>query len=211
VKSGQDQDITLDVVIAHKMDVLTQLENEERRFEEKKQGIQRSLVEAEKQEVFLRQQEINKKREEAEKVNEVNRSNQAKVLEQLKILKTKLEEHKMIHKQNEIKMEEEMQEMIEDMEKVKASLNIRIEQFGEDFPSPSAPAIFLDSVDGNVGSQKSLSSDPSSVESSTAFRLRLDSPTLSQSSSLMAEHDGERNDSLASYHDHAEPEDVVDV
>ena len=54
VKSGQDQDITLDVVIAHKMDVLTQLENEEKRFEEKKQGIQRSLVEAEKQEVLFR-------------------------------------------------------------------------------------------------------------------------------------------------------------
>ena len=107
--------------------------------------------------------------------------------------------------------EEEMQEMIEDMEKVKTSLNIRIEQFGEEFPSPSAPAIFLDSVDGNLGSQKSLSSDPSSVESSTAFRLRLDSPTLSQSSSLMAEHDGERNDSLTSYHDHVEKEDVVDV
>ena len=121
----------------------------------------------------------------------------------------------MIHKQNEMKMEEEMQEMIEDMEKVKTSLNIRIEQFGEEFPSPCAPAIYLDSVDGNGGngngSQKSLCSDPSSVESSTAFRLRLDSPTLSQTSSLMAEHDGERNDSLTSYHDHAEQEDVVNV
>merc|ERR1711915_795114 len=127
-----------------------------RRFEERKQSIQRSLVEAEKQEVMLREIEINQKKEELDKTNSVNKSNQEKVLEQLKILKTKLEEHKMIHKQNEIKMEEEMQEMIEDMEKVKASLNIRIEQFGEDFPSPSAPAIFLDSVDGNVGSQKSL-------------------------------------------------------
>ena len=117
----------------------------------------------------------------------------------------------MIHKQNEMKMEEEMQEMIEDMEKVKTSLNIRIEQFGEEFPSPCAPAIYLDSVDGNFGSQKSLCSDPSSVESSTAFRLRLDSPTLSQTSSLMAEHDGERNDSLTSYHDHAEQEDIVNV
>ena len=117
----------------------------------------------------------------------------------------------MIHKQNEMKMEEEMQEMIEDMEKVKTSLNIRIEQFGEEFPSPCAPAIYLGSVDGNYGSQKSLCSDPSSVESSTAFRLRLDSPTLSQTSSLMAEHDGERNDSLTSYHDHAEQEDVVNV
>merc|ERR1719347_1122307 len=212
VKSGQDQDITLDVVIAHKMDVLTQLENEEKRFEEKKQGIQRSLVEAEKQEVLLRQQEISKKREELEKVNEVNRGNQAKVLEQLKILKTKLEEHKMIHKQNEMKMEEEMEEMVEDMEKVKKSLNSRIEQFGEEFPLASAPAIYLDMIDGILGSQKSLSSDPSSIESPTAFRLRLDSPTLSQTSSLMAEHDGERNDSLTSYHDHSEEqEDVVNV
>ena len=54
MKSGQDQDITLDVVVAHKKDVLTQLENEEKRFEEKKQGIQRSLMEAERQEVILR-------------------------------------------------------------------------------------------------------------------------------------------------------------
>merc|ERR1712142_143666 len=132
VKSGQDQDITLDVVIAHKMDVLTQLENEEKRFEEKKQGIQRSLVEAEKQEVLLRQQEINQKRDELEKLNEVNRGNQAKVLEQLKILKTKLEEHKMIHKQNEAKMEEELNAMVEDMEKVREVMNKRIEQFGEE-------------------------------------------------------------------------------
>ena len=118
----------------------------------------------------------------------------------------------MIHKQNEIKMEEEMESMIEDMEKVKASLNTRIGQFGEEFPSscsPSAPSIYLDMVDGNFGSQKSLSSNPSSVESPTAFRLRLDSPTLSQTSSLVAEHDGERNDSLASYHDTTEQEDVV--
>merc|ERR1719369_1598478 len=163
------------------MDVLTKLEQEEKQFEERKKVIQRSLVEVEKKEVVLRERELNQKKEELEKINESNKINQAKVLEQLKILRTKLEEHKMIHKQNQIKMEEEMQEMREDMEKVRASLNIRIEQFGEDFPSPSAPAIFLDSVDGNVGSQKSLSSDPSSVESSTAFRLRLDSPTLSQS------------------------------
>merc|ERR1712128_395704 len=105
------------------MDVLTQLENEEQRFEEKKEGIQRSLVEAEKQEVVLRQHDINKKKEDLEKINEVNKSHQAKVIEQLKILKTKLEEHKMIHKQNEIKMEEEVDAMIEDMEKVKTSLN----------------------------------------------------------------------------------------
>ena len=54
VKSGQDQDITIDVVVAHKEDVLTKLENEEKRFELKKQAIQRSLVEVEKQEVALR-------------------------------------------------------------------------------------------------------------------------------------------------------------
>merc|ERR1719315_344535 len=100
------------------------------------------------------------------------------------------------------------------MVKVKASLNTRIEQFGEEFPSafsPSAPSIYLDMVDGNSGSQKSLSSNVSSVDSPTAFRLRLDSPTLSQTSSLVAEHDGERNDSLTSYRDTTEQEDVVNV
>ena len=54
MKSGKDQDITIDVVVAHKEDVLTQLENEEKRFELKKQTFQQSLVEAEKQEVVLR-------------------------------------------------------------------------------------------------------------------------------------------------------------
>ena len=54
MKSGQDQDVTIDIVLAHKEDVLTKLENEEKRFEEKKQAIQRSLVEVEKQEVALR-------------------------------------------------------------------------------------------------------------------------------------------------------------
>ena len=37
----------------------------------------------------------------------------------MKILKNKLEEHKMIQKQNEMKMEEEMEEMITNMEKSK--------------------------------------------------------------------------------------------
>ena len=117
----------------------------------------------------------------------------------------------MIHKQNEKKMEEEMEEMIKDMEKVKKSVNSRIEDFGEDFPSPSAPRIYLDSVDGNFGSQRSLSSNPSSVESPTPFRLRLDSPTLSTTSSLVAEHDMERNDSLGSYQNTNDQEDVVNV
>ena len=54
LKTEQDQDITLDIVLAHKMDVLTKLENEEKRFEEKKMTIQRSLIEVEKQEVAFR-------------------------------------------------------------------------------------------------------------------------------------------------------------
>ena len=108
----------------------------------------------------------------------------------------------MIHKQNEMKMEEEMN---------KTSVKTRIEVFGEEFPSPSAPKIYLDSVDGNFGSQRSLTSNPSSVESPTPFRLRLDSPTLSTTSSLVAEHDGERNDSLGSYQNANDQEDVVNV
>ena len=117
----------------------------------------------------------------------------------------------MIHKQNEMKMEEEMEEMIEDMEKVKKSVKSRIEEFGEEFPSPSAPRIYLDSVDGNFGSQRSLSSIPSPVESPTPFRLRLDSPTLSTTSSLVAEHDGEKNDSIGSYQNANDQEDFVNV
>eukprot|EP00092_Neocalanus_flemingeri_P094535 GFUD01120224.1.p1 GENE.GFUD01120224.1~~GFUD01120224.1.p1 ORF type:complete len:214 (+),score=72.69 GFUD01120224.1:3-644(+) len=193
VKSGQNQDTTLDVVIGHKEDVLTKLENEEKRFEQKKHAIQRSLVEVEKQEVVLREQEIRQQKGELNKVNETNKGHQAKVVEQLKILQTKLEEHKMIHKQNEMKMEEEMDAMIEDMEKVKKTLKIRIDEFGEEFPSPSAPSIYLDTVDGNFGSERSLSSIKSSEESPKTFRMRLDSATLSTTSSLVVEHDGEKN------------------
>ena len=117
----------------------------------------------------------------------------------------------MIHKQNEMKMEEEKEEMIKDMDKVKVSVNSRIAEFGEEFPSPSAPRFYLDSVDGNFGYQRSLSSNPSSVESPNPFRLRLDSPTLGTTSSLVAEHDGERIDSLGSYQNANEHEDDVNV
>ena len=104
-------------------------------------------------------------------------------------------------------MEEEMEEMIKDMENVKTSVMTRIEVFGEEFPSPTAPRIYLDSVDGNFGSQRSLTSNPSSVESPTPFRLWLDSPTYSTTSSLVAEHDMERNDSLGSYQNTNDQED----
>ena len=133
------------------------------------------------------------------------------VLEQLKILKTKLEEHKMIHKQNEMKMEEELNAMVAEMEEVKTSMNKRIEKFGEEFPTPSAPRIYLDDIDGNFGSQRSLTSIPSPNGSppKNAFRLQLDSPTLSTTSSLIAEHDGERNDSLGSFQTTLEDQDDV--
>ena len=92
----------------------------------------------------------------------------------------------MIHKQNEMKMEEEMEEMIKDMENVKTSVKTRVEEFGEEFPSPSAPRIYLDSINCNFGSQRALISNPSSVGSPTPFQLRLGSPTLSTTSSLVA-------------------------
>ena len=117
----------------------------------------------------------------------------------------------MIHKQNEKKMEEEMEEMIKDMDKVRVPVNSRIDEFGEEFSSPSAPRFYLDSVDGNFGSQRSLSSNPNSVDSPTPFRLRLDSSTLTTTSSLVAEHDVERNDSLGSFQNANDQEDAVNV
>merc|ERR1719228_564247 len=95
----------------------------------------------------------------------------------------------MIHKQNQIKMEEEVEKMVEDMEKVKQTMKARIEEFGEDFPSPSAPRIYLDQVDGDFGSRRSLSSLKSSEDSPDPFRKRIGSSTLSCTSSLVVEHD----------------------
>ena len=127
----------------------------------------------------------------------------------------------MIHKQNEMKMEDEMEAMIEDMEKVKKTLKIRIEEFGEEFPSPSAPRIYLDSVDGNFGSQRSLSSIRSSDDSPNPFRNRLGSSALSTTSSLVVEHDDEKivcdddeddcKDSNESYKTANDEDDVIEV
>ena len=48
------------------------------------------------------------------------------------ILETKLEEHKAIHKQNEDNMDLEIKKMNQELDEVKALLNKKIEELGED-------------------------------------------------------------------------------
>ena len=83
---------------------------------------------------------------ELERVNEINKSHQSRVRheiffgflhiticqfsEQLAILETKLEEHRLIHKQNEMKMQEEIDEMNKELDDVKATLKKKIEELG---------------------------------------------------------------------------------
>lgn len=156
----EGESITLDLVVAQKEDILTRLANEERSFEAKKQAIQRQLVEVEKQEVILREQEINQKKEILEKTNETNRGHQEKVLEQLKILETKLAEHKMLHKHNEEKLQLEIDGLCVSLQEVKKGLEVRKLAYGEEIPSPSAPRLVLDEVDGTrerLGSGGSVS------------------------------------------------------
>ena len=52
--------------------------------------------------------------------------------EQLEILEIKLLEHKALHRQNELKLEAEIDQMSADLEEVKKVLQNKINEFGED-------------------------------------------------------------------------------
>merc|ERR1712025_1174985 len=174
-KQGE-QEVSLHIVLARKEDTFTRLQNEEKSFEARRQAIQRSLVEIEKQEIILREQEINEKKEEFDKIATKNKSHQEKVQEQIKILENKLEEHKLIHRQNEDKLQLEIDEMFMALKEVQKSLEARKSAFGEEMPSPSAPRIALDMVDGKsrsrLGSETSNSSPRSRLSSSGASSLK---------------------------------------
>ena len=61
---GREKDVTLDVVILHKEEVLSKLEVEEKSFAAKKESIHRNLVEIEKHEIVLREKQIIERKEE---------------------------------------------------------------------------------------------------------------------------------------------------
>lgn len=175
-----DQEVNLDIVLARKEDTFARLNNEERSFEARRQAIQRSLVDIEKHEIMLREQEINEKKEEFNQISSKNKSHQEKVKEQLKILETKLEEHKMIHRQNEDKLQIEIDELSMALKEVQKSLESRKLAFGEEIPSPlpSAPMITLDMVDGRTRSRLGSEGSNSPVRSrlsSTDSPVRLSS------------------------------------
>ena len=60
------------------------------------------------------------------------KSSNFQVSEQLEILEIKLMEHKAIHRQNELKLEAEIDQMSADLEEVKKVLQNKINDFGED-------------------------------------------------------------------------------
>ena len=80
----------------------------------------------------IREQEIREKKIELYRTNEINTLNQAKVSEQLQILEKKLEEHKLIHQQNEDKMMKEINEMTSDLGEVKQVLDRKIQDLDEE-------------------------------------------------------------------------------
>ena len=95
--------------------------------------------------ILYREQDINAKKLELERVNEINKSHQSRVKhdvtlwffyiifqfsEQLAILETKLEEHRLLHQQNEMKMQEEIDEMNKELDEVKSTLKKKIEELG---------------------------------------------------------------------------------
>merc|ERR1712045_627927 len=134
-RSGKDrgeeiQEISLDILLAHKDDIMTKLKNEYKTFLARKLEIESELVEVEKHELFLREQDIIAKKLELERVNEINKSHQSRFSEQLAILETKLEEHRLLHQQNEMKMQEEIDEMNKELDEVKSTLKKKIEELG---------------------------------------------------------------------------------
>ena len=65
-------------------------------------------------------------------------------------METKLEEHRLIHKQNEMKMQEEIDEMNKELGEVKTTLKKKIEELGDSDSDDEEHS--SNSIDGKISS-----------------------------------------------------------
>jgi len=135
---------TLDRIVKDKEGVKKRLAEEEKEFLQKKRDYERKMIEFEKQEVTRRQQEVEEKKEGLAEHQRKNLMIQDKVQEQIKVLNMKLEEYRINHRASEAELENEISQLNDTIAEVQNSLSERIEAYGEDVLSPSAPRMSQD-------------------------------------------------------------------
>jgi len=125
------EDLSVDTVVAQKENLVEQLSREERKFEESRSTINRSIAVIERQELSLREEALAERRRQLELEKQANQDSEAKLQEQIKNLQMKLEEQRSFHNQMETGLEAEIRRMVLQVNELRESLNRRIQQFGE--------------------------------------------------------------------------------
>jgi len=172
---------TIDRIVKDKEGVKKRLEEEEKEFLQKKRDYERKMIEFEKQEVTRRQQEVEEKKEALSEHQRKNLMIQDKVQEQIKVLNMKLEEYRINHRASEAELETEISQLNDTIAEVQNSLSERIEAYGEDVLSPSAPRMSQDSFD--TASLRGAHMSPRTL-SPRVSRGDLDCPDGEESDSL---------------------------
>lgn len=125
------EDLSVDAVVVQKENLVEQLSQQERKFEESRSGMNRSIAVLERQELSLREEALAERRRQLESKKQANQDSQEKLQDQIKTLQMKLEEQRSFHTQMETGLEAEIRGMVLQVNELQESLNRRIQQFGE--------------------------------------------------------------------------------
>jgi len=130
-KEKVQEEITVESLISRKEEILSQLAEEEKRYETARRNIHQSIAVVETQEVELRDIQLRERRQEYERVTRENQEEQDKIEEKIQKLQMKFDIQKSLHIQQEEKMQGEIESLSHQLEEVRETLVNRIEEFGD--------------------------------------------------------------------------------
>jgi len=130
-KEKPKEDVTVEMLVTQKEEILSQLQDEEKRYQTTRQTYHQSIAVVEKQEVSLRETQLRERKTEFEKITRENSDQQERLQEQIRLMQMKLDEQKSLHIQIEQRMVNEIEEMSRQVEELKDTLAKRIQQFGD--------------------------------------------------------------------------------
>jgi len=125
------EDLTVEAVVVQKENLMDQLGKQERKFEESRGTMNRSIAAMEKQELLLREDALIERKRQLEQEKRANQESQEKLEEQIKALKMKLEEQRSLHAQLEEGLEAEIRGMVLQVKELRESHDRRVQLFGE--------------------------------------------------------------------------------
>lgn len=130
-KEKVQEEITVESLITRKEEILSQLAEEERRYETARRNIHQSIALVEQQEVELRDIQLRERRQDYDRVTRENQEEQDKIEEKIQKLQMKFNIQKSLHIQQEQKMLGEIESLSVQLDEVRETLVSRIEEFGD--------------------------------------------------------------------------------